>query len=175
MQRVLAIAMISFSLPLQAPAASYDVFDVDGGARLGGFEAPASGGPLTAASFTIGGTTLDQLLGGSTAPSWDPLTGFVTGPGGGGFGGITVSSPVAFTLDDATMLVLAPGELVFSLTDGADTPGEWYFDVLAPGFETNVSLGFYEVAPAAVPLPAAASLLGAGLAALALARRRRSA
>lgn len=169
-----AAAILLAASTVHADAATFDLFRAGTTDLLGTFEAPASGGLLTAASISVKGGVFDVLGLGSMAPVFDAVEMDVDG-NGGVFG--TLFNSVAFLTTDiaANPVSCGIGECVFSFEGSSGpVPGQWYVDYIGVGGAAALAFGHYDVAastPAPVPLPMTAVLLiGAG--ALLFAMRR---
>jgi hypothetical protein len=171
--RSLAAACI-LSVAGPAGAATYDVFKDGTTDLLGTFEAPSVGGLLTSALMSVKGGVFDVLGVGGMAPIFDAVAMDVDGSGAT-FG--SVFNSVAFMTTDiaANPILCGIGECVFSF-DGRSgpTPGQWYVDYVPGGNgAAAIATGYYQIAAAAVPLPASGLLLLGAAGALALSTRRR--
>jgi hypothetical protein len=157
-----------------ADAATYDVFKDGTTDLLGTFEAPAVGGLLTSALMSVKGGVFDVLGVGGLAPIFDSIAMDVDGSGAP-FG--AVFNSVAFMTTDiaANPILCGIGECAFSFEGSAGpVPGQWYVDYV-PGGNGGAALafGYYQIAAAAVPLPASGLLLLGAAGALAFTTRRR--
>lgn len=141
------------------------------------FGAPwtASGGTL----FSAGTYTVDVNGDGANAPAGSELVTFTVGAGQMG-GNINFAWTATTGIDVFIVWDLVPTgtpgsfSWVSSDIDGDDTPGLGMVDGPFPGFSANFN--FEAPAPSAVPVPAAAWLLGSGLMGLVgVARRRKAA
>ena len=156
-----------------AQAATFTVFDEAPDASLsvlGTFEAPATGGPLTAASIVYDGITFDILGAGGATPVYDAGDNEVDGVSG--FGLVYNSTPFSFS-DGFGTYDCTVGLCAFGFEDrGGGYPtnaGEWYID--HP--DAPYALGLYQIEPAAVPVPALGGALAIALLGLGSVSRRR--
>ncbi|MCB1364765.1 MAG: hypothetical protein KDK02_11625 [Rhodobacteraceae bacterium] len=156
-----------------AAAATFNLFEAGTTTLLGTFQAPGAGGAITAMSVTVAGITFDTLGTGTQAPSYDAADNDIGGTG----------ASLGAVYNSAAVGICGVGECAFSFYPIYDfatpIPGEWYADKVFPlTDQQSISLGFYEVALAPIPVPATAFLQfsALGLAgALAWRRRRRAA
>lgn len=164
--RVFAVLAALAGVALPASAATFRITDVGSSTLLGTFDAPTTGGVITAMTVSVGGVTYDTLGTGAIAPVYNAGTNDL-----GGFGG-----PLGAVFNSVASGICGVGECAFSVYPIYDfvtpIPGEWYTDKVAPvGEEQSLGFGFYSVAP--VPLPPALLSIVVALAALvALARRQ---
>lgn len=155
-----------------ADAATFTVFSAGSSDVLGSFEAPAVGGPLSAALLLVKGGVFDMLGTGSLAPVYDPTLPDVHGAGGS-IG--AVFNSVAFDTTDVSdnPITCGIGECAFSFFDKFDAaPPEWHLDYVVDG-GAALAFGRYEIAAATVPLPASGAAMLGALFAVGLATRRR--
>ena len=152
--------------------ATFDVVKDLSGQSLGRFEAPATGGLLTAAAVLFQGAVFAELGIGDRAPVYHAERREISG----------VAAQVGEIRN--TEAFVAPGfgpdpvecgigACAFTFEEGSGgVPGEWHVDKIAT--QEAVGVGRYRIIPAAVPLPAGFGLLLAGLLAGAgIVRRRR--
>jgi hypothetical protein len=167
---------VSCFLVVAAPAsaATYDVFKDGTTDLLGIFEAPAAGGLLSSALLSVKGGVFDVLGAGGLAPVFDAVALDVDGSAAP-FGAIFNSAAFATTDIAANPILCGIGECAFSF-DGrvGPVPGQWYLDYV-PGGNGGAALafGYYQIAAAAVPLPASGLLLLGAVGMMAASARRR--
>lgn len=167
----MSAALTALTLVFSAGVASGITFNIySAGTQnvLGMFHAPMGGGAITSMSVTVGGITYDQLGTGSQAPQYNKAANDIGGTG----------SSLGAVFNSTAMEPCGPGNCAFSFYAIYDPliPGEWYSDKIAPvGKEKSLSLGFYEIKLAAVPIPASTAFLLTAIAALVLTYRRKSA
>jgi hypothetical protein len=172
--KLAAACFLFVSAPVSA--ATYDVFKDGTTDLLGTFEAPIAGGLLTSALLSVKGGVFDVLGAGGLAPIFDAVALDVDGSGAA-FGAVFNSAAFATTDIAANPILCGIGECVFSF-DGRSgpVPGQWYVDYI-PGGNGGAALafGYYQIAAAAVPLPASGLLLLGAIGVMATSARRRMA
>lgn len=171
--RSLAAACI-LSAAGPAGAATYDVFRDGTTNLLGTFEAPAAGGLLTSALMSVKGVIFDVLGVGGDAPIFDAVAMDVDGSAAQ-FGSVFNSAAFLTTDIAANTILCGIGECVFSFDGRVGLiPGEWAVHYVPGGNgAANIAFGHYQIAAAAIPLPASGLLLLGAAGALALSTRRR--